>query len=262
MTKNNNKEVLDNLNIKPRSQKVLLFLLGRDTSPVSDIAFALNLPKSSVYDSLNELLENGLVTEYNSENKKEYGVVDPEQLARVSDQKIKKLQEDHKELLNLIKSTKKVSGVAKPKIRFYMGDEGIKQAFRDTLWHDKCSISYLMWPMKDMFRTMGLDFSIWHSHLRYKHQVYLKVIQTESDLDFVETIPGAKELIASEGWNTNCDTRTAPKDIKWRMSFWIYDNICLFASGGEEKIAFVVESKEFTDLMTILFKQMWEISNK
>jgi hypothetical protein len=34
----------------------------------------------------------------------------------------------------------------------------------------------------------------------------------------------------------------------------------VFASGGDEKIAFVVESKEFADLMTILWKQMWEVS--
>jgi hypothetical protein len=46
------------------------------------------------------------------------------------------------------------------------------------------------------------------------------------------------------------------------MSYWIYDNKVLFAGGGKERFAFIVHSKEFTDLMIVLWKQMWEISKE
>jgi AAA15 family ATPase/GTPase len=42
------------------------------------------------------------------------------------------------------------------------------------------------------------------------------------------------------------------------MSFWIYGNKCLFASSGKEKIAFTVHSKEFCEMMMLMWKDLWK----
>jgi sugar-specific transcriptional regulator TrmB len=252
-------QILGNLGLKAASRRVLSFLLASGVSPVSKISFDLNMPKSTIYDAVEELIGKSLVIEYNSNNTKEYGIIDPKQLARIHDEKILQLKKDQEELVKIIANTKKIEASVKPKIKFYAGQEGVKQVFRDSLWNDRDKISYIMWPTKDLFKLMGLEFSKWHSQDRIKHKVFIKVIRKASDRDF-HKMEGAKELLAFDGWVKLCEEREAPKNVNWQMGFWIYGNKCVFASAGKEQIALSIESKEFSELMLALFNEMWEVS--
>jgi hypothetical protein len=42
------------------------------------------------------------------------------------------------------------------------------------------------------------------------------------------------------------------------MSYGIYGDKCLFASGGKEKIAFTIHSKEFCEVMKIMWDNTWK----
>jgi sugar-specific transcriptional regulator TrmB len=246
------------LGLKIHAQNVLLYLIKHDVSPAAEIASGLNLPKSTVYDALNELLSNSLITEFNQDRSKQFGVIDVDRLGRVSENKINELKAAQESLLGYIKGTIKTKSVARPKIKFYAGHEGIRQAFRDTMWHDRCKETYLMWPTKEMVDILGQEFSAWHSSLRLKHKVMMYAIRTHADRDW-EKVPGDSELFDTPGWKNDRKIRYAPKNLKWDMSYWIYDDKCLFASGGTEKFGFIVHSKEFSNLMQTLFSQMWKV---
>jgi len=249
--------IFKSLGIKPNSQRVLDYLITHNVSPVKDIAFELNLPKSTIYDALDELMTESLVTEYVEDRGRVFGITDKERLVRISDQKIAELKENQKNLLEYINNAQKEDSISKPKIKFYFGNEGIKQAFRDTMWHSGCTETYLMWSTKEMLEILGPEFSEWHSSMRLRHKVVLQVLRKDSDRAIEENIEGL-----AEGWKTSRLIRHVPPEIEWSMSYWIYDNKVLFSAGGKERFAFIVHSKEFADLMIIMWKQMWEISRE
>jgi hypothetical protein len=92
--------------------------------------------------------------------------------------------------------------------------------------------------------------------MRLKYQITLNIIHKVQDGQF-DTTEGLKE-----GWNSYRKIRQAPENFEWSVSYWIYDNKVLFSSGGKDRFAFIVHSKEFADLMILLWKQVWEVSRE
>lgn len=252
---------LDILGIKPSSKRVLLDITEHGTSAVADIATRLSMPKSSVYDSLDELSGQGLVTEYSSDRGKTFGISEKEQLTRIHREKIDELQGAHSSLISFIQNHSKMESIGKPKIKFYSGIQGIKQAFRDMPWDKKNEEGYSMWPLQDMLDTLGEEFLKWHATPRFKNNIYINVIQKHEDMiiqkekmkyDWLKSDYKAGEVL-----NLN-RIKYAPKGVDWQMSYWIYGDKCLFASGGTEKFAFAIHSKEFCQMMKLMWKEMWK----
>lgn len=250
-------KTLEILGIKPATKRVLEVLVKRNDSSAADLATELNMPKSSVYDALNELLRNSLIIELSGNNSKRFAISDTDQLARIHAQKMKELSSAHTEILSFIQSNQKESYVAQPKIKFYSGIEGVRQAFRDMPWHKDCSEAYLMWPMKDMLETLDEEFLKHHSEQRLKYNVLIKSIRKNSDKILQDNNHAWLESNKEEKLR---EVKYAPESFDWKMSYWIYGDKCLFASGGSEKCAFVIHSKEFSSLMKLLWDQVWNIS--
>lgn len=246
--------------VKHLSEDVFLYLSKHGTSSVKDISFVLHIPKTSIYDALDELVSKSLVIEYSTDTHKTFTAIDASGLQSLIKTQIDFVKETGSSLVEEISSYKPETN-SKPKIKFYFGSEGIRQAFRDTMWNSKYKETYLMWPTKEMVEVLTPEFCMWHAEKRLKHKVFMRVIRKSTDADFEHKKQTKDEkiqrLVTSTGWSDLREERTAPKDMQWNMSFWIYGDTCLCASGGAEKIAFVIKSKEFSDLMTLLWKQVW-----
>ena len=253
-------QTLGILGLKPASKRVLITLSEQQTLGDADIASKLNMPKSSVYDALNELIEKSLVTEYSNDKGKTFSIADNEQIIRVHKKKIEDLQKAQTELVSFIQNSHKENQVARPRIKFYSGVEGIRQAFRDMPWVKEYKEAYLMWPTGDMIETLGVDFM--HEHRKPGIELGVRVNVIEPERDRVLQKKREYEWLKNSPENKLNRKRYTPKNIDWHMSYWIYGDKCLFASGGKEKIAFVVHSKEFAELQQLMWKQMWEISKE
>ncbi len=255
------KDSLSTLGLKDNAQRVLLYLTEHGISPVVQIAAGLNLPKTSVYDALSELIEKSFVAEYNEGKSKKFGTIDPDGIEKITNEKIKEIRSAQETFITYMHSTKKIRSTSRPTTKFYIGSEGIRQAFRDTMWHAGCKESFLMWPTREMVDVLGTEFSAWHSNQRIKHNVHLYIIRKHSDRG-IETDASAhmKTLYQNEGWSKLNTVRNAPKGVAWDMSYWIYDDKCLFASSGAERFALIVHSREFAETMKVLWKQMWNVS--
>ena len=251
--KANNNDFLDIFGLSGASKRILLDIIAHGVSSVADISDRLNMPKPSVYDSIAPLLDQSLVNEYSGDHGKTFGISDSEQLSRAQEEKVKEMDVFHKSFLEFIKSNAKIDSTAKPKIKFYSGTLGVKQAFRDMMWQKDITEAYLMWPAKDML-DLDADFFKWHGKQRFQYNVFLNVIQKDSDRPLAKK----HEWLRGDLKANLARVRYLPKSVNWEMSFWLYGNKCLFASGGTEKIAFAVHSKEFCQLMKILWENTWE----
>lgn len=251
----NNGDFMDIFGLSSASKKVLMDILTHGVSLVADISARLNMPKSSVYDAVVPLLENSLVNEYSDDRGKTFGISDKDQLTRAHEQRLAELKSAQSSLLELINTHHTNDTVARPKIKFYVGTLGIKQAFRDMMWNKDITETFLMWPVKEMI-DIDEDFFKWHGKQRFRYGVMLNCIEKHSD----RILQKKKDWLKNDARTNLARIRYLPKGTDWKMSFWIYGNKCLFASGGREKIAFTIHSKEFCQMMMLLWKSMWKNS--
>jgi sugar-specific transcriptional regulator TrmB len=252
------KSLLSGLHLKMGTEEVLTALSALGRSPAADIAAHLNKPKSSIYDGLDELIRHGLVIEESTDRGRMFSITDPEHIKQLKTTRINDIEHAFSEVIKL--SQNKSRSVSQPRIKFYSGVEGMRQAFRDMNWTAEYKDSYLMWPMKEMLDVLGEEFLRFHSSGRYKHKVMLHAISKESDRS-LRNDP-KHEWLEHDPKEKLREVRYAPKSIEWSMSFWAYGNQTLFAGGGTEKFAFIIRSKDFTQLMIELWKSTWEKCRK
>lgn len=242
------------IGLKDISSKVLIATINNGPSTVADISSLLSIPKSSIYDAYKELLSKGLVIEIYNENGKMFETPDNEQLKAILDKRLDVIKNAQNDLLTFIGANKKERQITRPRIRFYSGIFGIQQAFRDMPWIKTEKQAYLMWPMKDMINMVGESFLRFHSEQRYKYHVTINAIQPTSDKKLQTK---DREWLGDKQKDKLRNVKYIKDKNKWLMSYWIYGDKCLFASGGNEKFAFIIHSKEFSQLMKLLWDQTW-----
>jgi len=248
-------DFLDIFNLGDTSKEVLLDVISNGVSSVADIARRLGMPKSTAYDAITPLLDQSLVNEYSNNHGKTFGISDNEQLKRAYEEQIAGLQKAQALLLSFISTHHEKDTSVTPKVKFYAGNLGIKQAFRDIPWQKDLKETYMVWPTKDMI-DIDEDFFKWHGQQRFKYNVFIYAIEFHSDRAIQR---GTKhEWLKNDAKKNLVSVKYLPKGVDCKMSFWIYGDKCLFASGGKEKIAFTVHSKEFSALMKLLWENMWK----
>lgn len=242
------------LGIKNNPKRVFELLLVSKPASVALIAKELHLPKSTIYDSISELVEQSLLVEYNEGNGKKYGIAPKDQIISLHQKKIKELQVSQDFITEKLKEIERQDNIIQPKIKFYFGKDGITHAFNDMPWLPNTDESYLMWSMKEMLDSVGEEFLITHGENRYKYGINIKVVRKHDDRDVEKT-----EWLQKDSKESLTEARYAPSHVDWSMSYWIYDDKVLFATPGKEKFAFIIYSKEFADMMKILWEQMWNV---
>ncbi len=256
-----NKEIPDFFEIfdlKPVPKKVLLDIVKHGDSSVANIAARLNMPKSTVYDALSPLIAKSLINEYSGDHGKTFGISDTEQLTRVHAEKMEELKKAHSSLLSFIQNHKAENSVAQPKIKFYSGILGIKQAFRDTPWVKEHKETYMLWPTTDMI-DIDEAFFKWHGTQRFAYKVFIYAVEKHADRKLQTK---KHEWLKNDSKENLVKVRYLPKGTDVKMSYWIYGDKVLFASGGAEKIAFTVHSKEFSQMMKIMWQNTWDNSKE
>lgn len=257
--KANNKHFLDIFGLPDVSRRILLDIIHHGDSSVADIAGRLGIPKSTIYDSITPLLRESLVNEYSGHRGKMFGISDDEQLVRAHLEKMDEFKRAHTSLLSFIKNTHRSTGSTEPKIKFYAGVLGIKQAFRDMPWRKDVTETFMLWPTRDMI-GIDEDFFKWHGTQRFKYRVFIYAVEKHEDRALQR---GTKhEWLKNDARDNLVSVRYLPKGVDCKMSFWLYGDKCLFASGGTERIAFTVHSREFCAMMKLLWQSMWDVAKK
>ena len=252
--KANNQAFLDIFDLSDISKQVLTDIVSHGDSSVADISARLGVPKSTIYDAVVPLLDQSLINEYVTDRCKTFGISDNDQLVRAYADKVEKLKSAQASLLSFIQEHQAKDDSSRPKIKFYAGTLGIKQAFRDMPWRKDITETYTLWPAKEMI-NIDEEFFKWHGSQRFKYKVFINAVQNHEDRAIQKN--KKHEWLKNDAKNNLTSVRYLPKGEESKMSFWLHGNKCLFASGGSEKIAFTIHSKEFCQMMKILWDGLW-----
>jgi DNA-binding MarR family transcriptional regulator len=249
----NIKTILSSINISPSAQAIYLALLENGPATARTLAHRTGVTRTSIYDHIKILRTKGLVVERSIEGTTLFEIGDTRQLSILLDDQAEQLhaQQDFlaKNLTTLIDKSQSLQ----PKVRFFEGQDGVKQLLKDILWHDNITL-YLYWPYEDMLNFLGEDFLLWFSARRKTHNIPIQTIWGH------HTGKIKKSIFVDDG-----------KDVARRyliqknvpsMGYIIYDNKVAFLSSCKESFGFIVESVEFASLQKMQFDVLWQMAKK
>ena len=238
---------LKDLGLSEAEAKAYLALLELGSSTIKPIADKANLPRTSIYNFIERLIEMGLVSKIIVRGRSRFTATDPNRLLELQKQRLKSLESSLPALLTLFNDTG-----TKPKISYLEGPTQISQIVREET---RCKKEALyIWPGESALKSVG-GAKVMNEvdNTRIKKGVWVKTIRfRQKDIRYALSKNGPKYLR---------DLRWAPPEITINMGLGIYDTGKVgFFSSPKENFGILIESKEVQELMTTLFRLLWASS--
>lgn len=135
---------LEKLGLQEAEIKVYIALLRNGLSTATQIAQYTKLNRSHIYDTLEGLLQKGLISFVIKNNVKYFKASDPEKI-------IDYINEIQKNIQNIIPDLNKIKSIPKPKtvVELYQGKEGMKTILKDIIREKK---NYLVFGEEGQFQ--------------------------------------------------------------------------------------------------------------
>lgn len=242
---------MHSLGLPPSSQKIYKELLEYGETTARLLSEKLGLTRPSTYDHLSLLVKRGLVVEKKKENKTYFAADDVRHIERSLTESIETLEDQKHAFLTMLPSLLKEAKTDSPKIRFYEGKEGMIHLINDVLWSQGETI-YTLWPHNEMLKVVGKETLVRFNMRRLQEKIHIKALWShDAKLD--------RDYIWSDK-DTHIERRHAPKDVSFRMGYTIYGDKVSFISSHREVFGFIVQSKDFAELMRSQFDVMWKAS--
>lgn len=243
--------ILSSLGLPPSSQKIYRELLEHGETTARLLSEKLNITRPSTYDHLALLVKRGLVVEKEKDNKTYFAPDDVRHVEHALSESIEKLEEQKKMFTTMLPSLLASGSSESPRIKFYEGKEGLTYIVNDILWN-KGETIYTMWPHEEMLKVLGKDVLIRFNNRRLQAKITINALWPHASKPEKDYIWSGKDVLTKR--------RHAPKDISFRMGYTIYGDKVSFISSHREVFGFIVQSKDFAELMCSQFKVLWKES--
>ncbi|MFA6999546.1 MAG: helix-turn-helix domain-containing protein [Candidatus Paceibacterota bacterium] len=247
-------KTLEKLGLKDEEIKTFLYLLENGEQTAGNLAKKTGLSRPSLYGFLKKLQSNGLVVESQKNGIKTFLTCKEEQIKSILDEKIKELEKGKSEINNLFRQLQKGNLTTSPKFQFFEGKEGVSHTLKDILLYRNLETK-TYWPIKAMIEILGEEFFKHLNKERIKRNIYNKAIWPQGQQVNIKTHP-----YLGVGENFLREIRLAPKEVEFSMGYWIYENKVAFISSKKECFGFIIESKEFVEMLSSQFEMIWKVS--
>ena len=235
---------LENLDIIGKEKDVYLALLRIKSATVIQLAKATNLKRTTIYHCLESLIEKGLATKIVKDDKKLYIAEDPKE-------SFDNFLKERKNAIDLVvPELKNIFGIGttQPEIKIYRNTSGLQKIFEDILQcKEKFSRYYLSGTILE--ELMGKDFVEKFVEKRIKAGITSLSLRA-----FEKYHPEWEEK--STHVHQLRKVKFLPEQYFIKPYMTIYDNKVVVIS-REEKMGFIIESKEFAEAQKIIFDMLW-----
>lgn len=246
-------KILKKLDLSDNSIQIYLRLAELGLSSARQLAESLGLPRATIYDNLKILSQNGLIIEKQEDMKKIFGIDDPKNLEHLFDTKMEGLKKARAEIKKWLPKLNAGSAL-EPKIKFYSGIQGIKQVLSNLLWYENIE-TLTMWPISEMVEILGAEYLENLNRRRIKQDISIRGIWPADKAVNFKDCP-----YLGVGRGHLRQLRLAPKGMSWDMSYWLYADKVAFISSKAESFGFVINSRDFANLMKTQFETIWKLS--
>lgn len=247
-------KTLEKLGLRNEEAKTFIYLLENGEQTAGNLAKKTGLSRPSLYGFLKKMQNSGLVIESQKNGIKSFIASSKEKIQTILNEQIQELEKGKSDIEKIFSEINKGKLVTSPKFQFFEGKNGVQYVLKDMLlYRDINTKSY--WPIKSMIDLLSEKFFYDLNKDRIKSRIYTQGIWPESQKLDVKKHPylGVGEKFFRE-------IRIAPKEIDFSMGYWIYENKVAFISSKKECFGFIIESKEFSEMMSSQHEAIWKIS--
>lgn len=230
------------LNEKEAAAYIALLELGQGT--LADLSRKAKIKRTTLYDIVGSLKSKGLTSTVRSSGRLLYTAEDPRTLKDRLEEQSSTLSTVLPELLSIANALPR-----KPKVRYFEGTEGIKEAYRDILRYPQQKM--YAWVSDSMINKFDRKFiTEYYIPKRIEKKIWAEVIasDTETGKKFQDKDRSAlrtTKLLEAE---------TAPLSIE--ISLYGSDRIAFMSI--DDELGLIIESKPIAQTLKSIFKKQWE----
>jgi sugar-specific transcriptional regulator TrmB len=238
---------IQTLGFNEKETAVYLACLELGESNIQDIAKKSKVSRTTVYDIVESLKQKGLISITKRNKKIFYFAEDPRALKMQLEEKQGVLSRILPELLSVTNTLEK-----KPKIRYFEGEGGIKEVYKDTLrFHDQ---ELLGWGSEKALENFDADFlNDYYVPARIKNKIFVRAIAPDNAVWQKYKVLDEKSLRK---------LKLIPKDkfpFEVEINLYGKKNIAIFSF--QEKIALIIESEKIFITLKSIFELNWTITS-
>jgi sugar-specific transcriptional regulator TrmB len=244
--------LFDSLQFSKKETLVYTALLELGSERASEIAKKTGLNRTSVYDILEVLMQKGLVSKSSRGSVTFFNSLDPKQLVsyleREKAEKIKMIDRQKMKVEELMPQLVSLQNIysTKPKVQFFEGEKGMREAYEDTLSSKRMILAFA--NVETMHEGLADFFPAYYKR-RAEKKIFIRAICPRNKLSIERSKLDQEEMRETRFLPANNEIFSPEENI--------YENKVLFAS-WKEKMAIMIESKELADLQRIIFNGLWD----
>jgi len=246
------KDLLNQLNFSEKESQVYLALLEIGSGKAKEISRKTSLNRTTVYDICDTLLQRGLVSKYKKGAGTYFNALEPKHLLtyleREKEEQAKTIEKQKQRVAELLPQLISLQNIftTKPKVQFFEGEKGMREAYEDTLTAKEIILAYA--NVETMHEGLPSFFPEYYKR-RAEHKIFIRAIVPRNELSIERSGHNQEEMR---------DTRYLPEaEMTFSPEVNIYQNKILVAS-WKEKMAILIESKELADLQKLTFELLWK----
>lgn len=233
---------LRRLEMSAGEQAIYLSLLRAGRATARMLADRTGLTRPSVYDQLKKLTALNLVVELDVDGKAYFAAGDIKHLDALLSDRIDRLEQSRQFLLEALPTLEKGLDTVVPKIRFFEGEDGLKQLLKDVMWHDHLTMT-VCWNDMEMNAIYDTAFLRWWNERRQLRKLAIA-------WQVPVSLPG-KMIAKPSLYNDELDTIKATLPTTPLVTRIIYGSKVACISSRKEAFGFIVESSEFSALQSM-----------
>lgn len=246
-------EKLQKIGLNTKESRVYIELLKRGTRKASDLTKSLEMPKTSVLDTLNSLSKKGIVSKIKRKNSYLFTALEPEMLMNILEQQEQKIKDNMKKVEKIIPLLESLQDIKspKPQIEYLEGKQGLAEAFTDTL----------KVPNKNILCYATVDEQAYALPEVFPEYFYNRVKKKISTTCLIPASkPSLAECILKDEEQLR-KTYFIPEDKYVPIEINVYENNTAIMS-FEEEFAVIIRSKPIADSMKVMFDLAFEGAKK
>ncbi len=223
--------------------KIYVASLELGQTSVSRIAKQAGIKRTTVYLSLENLMHRGLVSAIKKDGKTHYYAEDPRKLEGI-------MEERKQNVLNLMPQLLAFTNLIdkKPEIRYFEGEDGIKEVFKESLEYQGQEIC--MMYSEAYISDFGDEFfAEYYRPQRIARKISARALLPDND-EMRENAANDRQVLRQ--------SRFFPANLfKIKIEIMIYGQRKVSIVSFKEKFAFIIDSPAIYESFKSIFETMW-----
>ena len=234
-------QVLEQAGMSKKQAKIYLAALALGETTIKEIAQKSGIRRTTIYDVIQEMVDAGYIKLTSHGARRKFLAATPSEVQFIIKRRVSAIQGVLEDLIQISNVEK-----AKPKVWFFEGIEGLKNAFSDTLKYPESEI--YQWGSRDLLDVLGEDWATKYMIRRANEKIFAKTLSPD--------LPDVRRYKKMDEKHYREIRLVDPKKFLFEIELDVYGSRLAMIS-VKDQMAVVIESKPIANTLKAIHKMCW-----